>query len=187
MPQYILLLREAPIRFLELFARRDATDYRRIRRMAEQNPGRRQIRQEAISSKTKGPPHLYAQRQGARCDGPYAEAKEVMGRLFRHQRGRLRRSCRNVEGCPHLKYKGWIEVREIEPVPAGVNMSSQSSDQIHQSVDHLFRHQAGQMIATLTRIFGIKRLDQVERRAGRNGARVKAGPYRARRAIRPRG
>jgi RNA polymerase sigma factor (sigma-70 family) len=41
-------------------------------------------------------------------------------------------------------------------------MSSQSSDQIHQSVDHLFRHHAGQMIATLTRIFGIKRLDQVE-------------------------
>jgi RNA polymerase sigma factor (sigma-70 family) len=41
-------------------------------------------------------------------------------------------------------------------------MSSQSSDQIHQSVDHLFRHRAGQMIATLTRIFGITRLDQVE-------------------------
>lgn len=29
-------------------------------------------------------------------------------------------------------------------------------------VDHLFRHQAGQMIATLTRIFGIARLDQIE-------------------------
>src|SRR5262245_21264356 len=41
-------------------------------------------------------------------------------------------------------------------------MSSQSSDQIHLSVDHLFRRRAGQMIATLTRIFGIERLDQVE-------------------------
>ncbi|HKQ76783.1 MAG TPA: sigma-70 family RNA polymerase sigma factor [Blastocatellia bacterium] len=41
-------------------------------------------------------------------------------------------------------------------------MALQSSDQIHQSVDHLFRHRAGQMIATLTRIFGIERLDQVE-------------------------
>jgi RNA polymerase sigma-70 factor, ECF subfamily len=41
-------------------------------------------------------------------------------------------------------------------------MSSQSSDHIHQSVDHLFRHSAGRMIATLTRIFGIERLDQVE-------------------------
>ncbi|MGE0128388.1 MAG: RNA polymerase sigma factor [Blastocatellales bacterium] len=35
-------------------------------------------------------------------------------------------------------------------------------DQIHLSVDHLFRHHAGQMIATLTRIFGIERLDLVE-------------------------
>jgi RNA polymerase sigma factor (sigma-70 family) len=43
-----------------------------------------------------------------------------------------------------------------------MSMPSQSSDQIHQSIDHLFRHRAGQMIATLTRIFGINRLDQVE-------------------------
>jgi len=41
-------------------------------------------------------------------------------------------------------------------------MDSPSSDQIHLSVDHLFRHRVGQMIATLTRIFGIERLDQVE-------------------------
>ncbi len=41
-------------------------------------------------------------------------------------------------------------------------MTSQSSEQINLSVDHLFRHRAGQMIATLTRIFGIERLDQVE-------------------------
>ncbi len=41
-------------------------------------------------------------------------------------------------------------------------MASPISDQIHLSVDHLFRHRAGQMIATLARIFGIERLDQVE-------------------------
>jgi RNA polymerase sigma-70 factor (ECF subfamily) len=41
-------------------------------------------------------------------------------------------------------------------------MSPESPDQIHQSVDHLFRHRAGQMVATLTRIFGIERLDLVE-------------------------
>ena len=33
---------------------------------------------------------------------------------------------------------------------------------VHLSVDHLFRHRAGQMIAVLTRIFGVERLDQVE-------------------------
>src|SRR5262245_41715436 len=41
-------------------------------------------------------------------------------------------------------------------------MASQTSEQINLSVDHLFRHRAGQMIATLTRIFGIERLDLVE-------------------------
>jgi RNA polymerase sigma factor (sigma-70 family) len=41
-------------------------------------------------------------------------------------------------------------------------MELESSEHIHQSVDHLFRHRAGQMIATLTRIFGIEKLDQVE-------------------------
>ncbi|MEP7272684.1 MAG: sigma-70 family RNA polymerase sigma factor [Acidobacteriota bacterium] len=41
-------------------------------------------------------------------------------------------------------------------------MSSSGSEEIRLSVDHLFRHHAGQMVATLTRIFGIERLDQVE-------------------------
>jgi RNA polymerase sigma-70 factor (ECF subfamily) len=41
-------------------------------------------------------------------------------------------------------------------------MASETSEQINLSVDHLFRHRAGQMIATLTRIFGIERLDLVE-------------------------
>jgi RNA polymerase sigma-70 factor, ECF subfamily len=41
-------------------------------------------------------------------------------------------------------------------------LASQPSDQINLSVDHLYRRRAGQMIATLTRIFGIERLDQVE-------------------------
>src|SRR5262245_29045802 len=41
-------------------------------------------------------------------------------------------------------------------------MTPQDSEHIHSSVDHLFRLRAGQMIATLTRIFGIEKLDQVE-------------------------
>ena len=32
----------------------------------------------------------------------------------------------------------------------------------HQLVDHLFRHQAGQMVAWLTRIFGPAHLELVE-------------------------
>ncbi len=37
-----------------------------------------------------------------------------------------------------------------------------TDDTIQQSVDHLFRQRAGQMIAVLTRLFGLERLDQIE-------------------------
>lgn len=37
-----------------------------------------------------------------------------------------------------------------------------TDDPIQQSVDHLFRQRAGQMIAVLTRLFGFERLDQIE-------------------------
>jgi RNA polymerase sigma factor (sigma-70 family) len=36
------------------------------------------------------------------------------------------------------------------------------TEEIHDSVNHLFRQRAGQMIAVLTRIFGFERLDQIE-------------------------
>ena len=35
-------------------------------------------------------------------------------------------------------------------------------DHVHSSVDHLFRHRAGQMVASLTRIFGLEHIDLVE-------------------------
>ena len=41
-------------------------------------------------------------------------------------------------------------------------MTPHDTEQIHLSVDHLFRLRAGQMVATLTRIFGIEKLDLVE-------------------------
>ena len=37
-----------------------------------------------------------------------------------------------------------------------------SEGEVQRSVDHLFRHQAGQMVATLARIFGLRHLDAVE-------------------------
>ncbi|MBS1661610.1 MAG: sigma-70 family RNA polymerase sigma factor [Bacteroidetes bacterium] len=41
-------------------------------------------------------------------------------------------------------------------------MSSDSGESTQQIVDHLFRHEAGKMIAVLTRIFGISNLELVE-------------------------
>src|SRR5580693_2011145 len=41
-------------------------------------------------------------------------------------------------------------------------MNDQSNGSSHQLVDHLFRHEAGKMIAVLTRVFGIQHLELVE-------------------------
>ena len=40
--------------------------------------------------------------------------------------------------------------------------SSSDENSVHESVDHLFRHHAGQMVSVLSRIFGLERLDMVE-------------------------
>src|SRR5215469_6061423 len=41
-------------------------------------------------------------------------------------------------------------------------MSSEPASSPQQLVDHLFRHEAGKMIAVLTRVFGIHNLELVE-------------------------
>src|SRR5262249_8149456 len=40
--------------------------------------------------------------------------------------------------------------------------NNQHADDVPQLVDHLFRHQAGQVIATLTRMFGPQKIDLAE-------------------------
>ncbi len=41
-------------------------------------------------------------------------------------------------------------------------MSRESEPRVSESVEHLFRHRAGQMVSTLTRIFGVEQLDLME-------------------------
>lgn len=41
-------------------------------------------------------------------------------------------------------------------------MSVTYENTIHESVDHLFRHHAGQMVSVLSRIFGLEKLDLIE-------------------------
>jgi RNA polymerase sigma-70 factor (ECF subfamily) len=53
-----------------------------------------------------------------------------------------------------------IQVPEAEP--AGPNTKTSPSGEVSQVVEHLFRHEAGKMVATLTRIFGIEHLGLAE-------------------------
>jgi hypothetical protein len=50
-------------------------------------------------------------------DGPFAEAKEVIGGYFLVEAKNYDEAIALTDGCPHLDY-GSIEVREIEPMPA---------------------------------------------------------------------
>ncbi len=50
-------------------------------------------------------------------DGPYSETKEVLGGYYLIEAANYDEAVETSKGCPHLKYNGWIEVREIEPVP----------------------------------------------------------------------
>ncbi len=48
-------------------------------------------------------------------DGPYTEAKEVIGGYFAIRAENYAEALETAKGCPHLKYGGRIELREIEP------------------------------------------------------------------------
>ena len=47
-------------------------------------------------------------------DGPYAEAKEVIGGFFAIHAADYDEACRIAESCPHLEYGGRIEVRQFD-------------------------------------------------------------------------
>jgi hypothetical protein len=49
-------------------------------------------------------------------DGPYVEAKEVLGGYFILKAADYAEAVRLSESCPHLKYNGRIEVREVDYV-----------------------------------------------------------------------
>lgn len=46
-------------------------------------------------------------------DGPYAESKEVVGGYFAIEAKDYAAACEIAKECPHLKYGGRVEVREI--------------------------------------------------------------------------
>ena len=48
-------------------------------------------------------------------DGPFAEAKEVIGGYFTILADNYDEAIKTAQTCPHLKYGGRIELREVEP------------------------------------------------------------------------
>jgi hypothetical protein len=46
-------------------------------------------------------------------DGPYAESKEIVGGYFAISARDYAEACEVAQACPHLKYGGRVEVRQI--------------------------------------------------------------------------
>lgn len=66
--------------------------------------------------KDEGGKHLSGFADGFRVtDGPYAEAKEVIGGFFTVAADDYDEAVKTSSDCPHLKYGGRIELREIQP------------------------------------------------------------------------
>ena len=58
---------------------------------------------------------LIAMKDGRTVDGPFTETKEVIGGYFIIEEPNLQTAAETSKECPHLKYGGTIELREIDP------------------------------------------------------------------------
>ena len=63
----------------------------------------------------KGGGRVLSVKDGRVIDGPFTETKEVIGGFFLIEEPNLEAAMATSKDCPHLKYKGTVEVREINP------------------------------------------------------------------------
>jgi hypothetical protein len=64
--------------------------------------------------KDEGGKHLAGKGSTAVRDGPYAEASEVIGGFYTVEAKNYDDAVSIARGCPHIKYSGRIEVREVD-------------------------------------------------------------------------
>jgi hypothetical protein len=114
MPKYMLILHEDPARF----ARLSPSDMQAIVERYGAWAGKlAQARKLVAGDKLRDDGGRRLRRDaGGRVvsDGPYAEAKDVIGGFFTIEASSTDEAQQLASDCPHLDY-GWIELREIEP------------------------------------------------------------------------
>jgi len=115
MPEYLLLLHEQP----SDFAGFSPEDLEKV--IGEYIAWRKKLESEGKFAggqklRDEGGRHLAGWDGDFRVtDGPYTEAKEVIGGFFSVKAADYNEAVEISKGCPHLKYGGRIELREIEP------------------------------------------------------------------------
>jgi hypothetical protein len=115
MPNYLLLLHEEPVDYSQFSPEQIQAvigEYAAWSRKLESEgkyAGGQKLRDE-------GGRHLKGFNGDFRVtDGPYAEAKEVIGGFFSITAATYDEAVEISKNCPHLKFGGRIELREIEP------------------------------------------------------------------------
>ncbi len=114
MAQYMLILRESKIDFADISAEeieKVIGDY-----MAWSNKlGEEGKLVGGEKLKDDGGKHLSINNGSLRVtDGPFTEAKEIIGGYFTINAANYEEAVKIAETCPHLKYGGRIELREVE-------------------------------------------------------------------------
>lgn len=116
MPNYMLLLHDRPMDYSQF----SAEQIQGV--IAEYVAWRDKVESEGKlvggeKLKDEGGRHLSGQNGTFRVtDGPYTEAKEMIGGYFTISADNYDQAVETATGCPHLKYGGRIELRETEPV-----------------------------------------------------------------------
>ena len=118
MPDYMLLLRDNKPEFLKL----SPDEIQRIiqKYIAWGDSLRRRGLLVGNNKLTDGAARVM-RREGGRIrvtDGPYAEAKEVLGGYYTIRADSYEQAIEHCQDCPHLEF-GSIEIREVEVVPGG--------------------------------------------------------------------
>ena len=114
MPNYMLLLHEQPIDYSQFSPEQIEAV------IGEYIAWRKQIEADGKfvageKLKDEGGRHLAGTDGDFRVtDGPYAEAKEVIGGYFTISAADYNEAAEISKGCPHLRYGGRIELREVE-------------------------------------------------------------------------
>jgi hypothetical protein len=114
MPKYMLLLHDDPTTFTALSPAE-------IQKVIEKYMawGKR-LRQAGIiteSAKLTDEPGRVIRGRGSEMrvtDGPYSEAKEVLGGYYTIVADSYQHAAERAADCPHLEYGGTIEVRQVD-------------------------------------------------------------------------
>jgi hypothetical protein len=115
MPNYLLLLHEQPSDFSSFSPDQIQAVIEEYTAWSQKLAGDGKL-MGGQKLKDEGGRHLSGYNGDFRVtDGPFAEAKEVIGGFFSISAADYNDAVEISKDCPHLKYGGRIELREIEP------------------------------------------------------------------------